>query len=90
VLPELSHLQYLALRIIEHEKDFFAGTELRRELLARGAGNRSLPAFYLFMGRLVVAGHVTHKRAGSNVSYRITKTGKAAMRAAERFFTRDS
>jgi DNA-binding PadR family transcriptional regulator len=89
-LPELSHVQYLVLRILRDHA--FRTTkpvearDLRKVWLAAGAGNRSLPAFYQFMQRLVAGRFVEASTTTGRTSYRITAMGRDAIRRQRAFY----
>ena len=94
-LPDLSHLQYLSLTILAEETTHLGGIELRHRFLAAGAGNRSLPAFYQFMDRLVEEGLVGVKKAvgasdRTETFYRLLKKGRTAMEASTAFYCEDN
>ena len=89
VLPELSLLQYLALTLIDKAGEI-EGQELQVLLGTRGGGERSGPAFYMFMGRLEEAEYVKQEkepRERTRVTfYKLTSKGRKAMKANERFY----
>jgi len=88
VLPELSHLQYLALTLIDKAVEI-EGQDLQVEIGTHG-GERSGPAFYMFMGRLKEAEYVIQEkepRERTHVAvYKLTSKGRKAMKANERFY----
>jgi DNA-binding PadR family transcriptional regulator len=93
-LPGLSHLQYLALKILSEDVAYLGGIELRSRFLAAGAGNRSLPAFYQFMDRLVEDGLVGVKKSvgasdRTESFYRLLKKGRTAMEASHAFYCKE-
>jgi len=93
VLPELSHLQYLALTLIG-EADGLEGQDLQAKIGGRGGGDRSGPAFYMFMGRMEAAGLVKKKeepRGRTRIaSYKLTSKGRKSMKANEKFYIKSA
>jgi DNA-binding PadR family transcriptional regulator len=65
--------------------------DLRRKFLAAGAGNRSLPAFYQFMGRLENEGYISARRrqlknGHFQTTYRLLKKGQDIMKSTVDFY----
>jgi len=89
VLPELSHLQYLALTFIDKVGEI-EGQDLQVKMGGRAGGERSGPAFYMFMGRLKEAEYIKQAREPRNRTsvsvYKLTAKGRKAMKANERFY----
>jgi DNA-binding PadR family transcriptional regulator len=91
-LPELTHLQYLALQLVkEAYPTWLPGVDLRQQMLSAGAGNRSLPAFYQFMSLLEEKGFVSVRRKRMpeghvNASYRFLKRAEEAMTVSQEFY----
>lgn len=95
MIPELSHLQYLALSILAEVPAAMSHTELRHAFLERGAGNRSGPAFYQFMDRLAESRYVavTKTKGDSDRQecfYKLSNSGRRAMIASRAFYEENS
>jgi len=96
-LPELSHLQYLALDLLN--KGALEGQELQAALAREGQKQRTGPAFYMFTKRLVEAGYVesakesrereTGPGATQILVYKLTSVGRRARRAAQAFYKKE-
>jgi DNA-binding PadR family transcriptional regulator len=90
-LPEISHLQYLALGVLLGGEQ--SGRAIREEAKRYGV-RRSLAAFYQFMGRLERSGRVegwyAQIQAGdqrvTERRYGITAAGRRAWSAARAFY----
>lgn len=90
-VPELSHLQYLALGVLSGGEQ--AGRELRDAVRAFGV-RRTRAAFYQFMARLerdgYVAGWYDQVQVGdqrvTERRYRITAAGRKAWAATHAFY----
>jgi DNA-binding PadR family transcriptional regulator len=90
-LPALTHLQYMTLKILAEDGGFIDAATLRKIFLEHGAGNRSLPAFYQFMDRLVEDAYVRTKRQKGESDrvetyYQIRAAGRDAMAASHAFY----
>lgn len=90
-LLDLSHLQFLTLKILEESGGSLDAISLQARFLAAGAGGRSGPAFYQFMSRLADIGYVSLKkkpnRSHRNEShYRLLKKGRKALDRARQFY----
>jgi len=87
-LPELSHLQYLALALIDTAGEIEA-QDLQAQLITHG-GDRSGPAFYMFMARLKEAEFINQGQESRDRTriaiYKLTAAGRKAMKANERFY----
>lgn len=95
MLPPLSHLQYLVLENLAEAKRYVSARDVQQQLVKLGAGNRSLPAFYMFMDRLADAAFVKKREQVSDesrrteVSYRIVAAGRTAMNASKKFYCKE-
>jgi DNA-binding PadR family transcriptional regulator len=95
--PEVSHLQFLALRVLEltlangKRPPMMSAHALYSIMREMGAGHRSRQSFYQFMGRLEEAGYVSAKRRRMETGhletrYRLLKKGQKTMKRSKTFY----